>query len=131
MLVKFYRKRKKSFVMSLGDPIPDDPQAPPVIRKNIVTEAVRFHKFLGENPGLTYEAIGRHFGVTRARVSQLIGLVEHLPKDFIDQLAKSTDQELIKAFPYRVLFQISKLPSIKEQREMILVALVPTSKLIK
>lgn len=105
-------------VYSLVDPILDDPPPAPPIRKNIVAEAVRFHKFHEENPSLTYEAVGRHFGVTRARVSQLLGLVERLPKDFIDQLAHSTDQKLVKAFPYHVLFRISKLP-IKEQREMI------------
>ena len=93
------------------------PAAASPVRKNILAEAVRFHKFHEENLDLTYEAIGRHFGVTRARVSQLIGLVERLPKDFIDRLAASTDQNLIKTFPYHVLFRISKLP-FKKQREV-------------
>ena len=105
-------------VYSLVDPILDDPLPAPPVRKNILAEAVRFNKFHEENPGLTYEAIGRHFGVTRARVSQLISLVERLPKNFIDQLAGSTDQNVIKLFPYHVLFRISRLP-LKEQLKTI------------
>ncbi len=119
LLIKLYRKREKGLLLSLGDPFPEEPIHKPPPRKNIVAEAVRFHKFHEENSGLTYEAIGQHFGVTRARVSQLIGLVEHLPEDFITRLKNSTDQDFIKSFPYRVLFKISKLPLLKEQREMI------------
>ncbi|MBN2120703.1 MAG: hypothetical protein JW734_06580 [Candidatus Omnitrophica bacterium] len=117
--MKFYRKRKRSYLLSLDDPFPADPQPEPVIRKNIVAEAVLFYNYLKEDPARNYTQTGQRFGVSRARVSQLMSLIERLPKEFIDNLKDCQDQQLLQIFSGRTLLKIAKLNTPERRQERI------------
>ncbi|MFH1190590.1 MAG: hypothetical protein V1670_00110 [Candidatus Omnitrophota bacterium] len=71
--------------------------------------AIRIQEYLEENPQRTQTAAGSHFGITRARVSQLITIIEKLPDDFISIMKTTEDQSLIKRFSGKTLLKIAKL----------------------
>ena len=124
MLVKMYQCRGRGTAISLYDPLPPLPQAPrPVypstgseLRKNIVAMAVQVREYMVENPQRTQTTAGNHFGVTRARVSQLMTIVENLPDDFISIMKTTEDQSLLKRFSGKTMLRIAAL-STPEQRE--------------
>ncbi len=116
ILVKMYRRRGRGTAISLYDPLPPLPQAPRPVYKNIVAMAVQVREYLIENPQRTQTAAGNRFGITRARVSQLMTIVENLPDDFISIMKTTEDQSLLKRFSGKALLRIAAL-STPEQRE--------------
>ncbi len=111
-----YRRRGRGTAISLYDPLPPLPQAPRPVYKNIVAMAVQVRKYLVENPQRTQTAAGTHFGITRARISQLMTIVEKLPDDFISIMKTTEDQSLLKRFSGKTLLRIAAL-STPEKRE--------------
>jgi hypothetical protein len=111
-----YRRRGRGTSISLYDPLPALPQKPKPVYKNIVTMAVRIQEYLVENPQRTQTAAGNHFGVTRARVSQLMTIIEKLPDSFISTMKTTKDQSLLKRFSGKSLLRIAAL-STPEQRQ--------------
>jgi len=111
-----YRRRGRGTAISLYDPLPPLPQAPRPVYKNIVAMAVQVREYLIENPQRTQTAAGNHFGVTRARISQPMTILDNLPADLISSLNTTKDQTLIKRFSGKTLLKIAKL-SIPEQRQ--------------
>ena len=116
ILVKMYRRRGKGTSISFYDPLPALPQQPAPVYKNIVLMAVKVEEYLKENPQRTQTAAGTHFGVTRARISQLMTILEKLPDDFISIMKTTENQILIKRFSGRTLLRITAL-STPEQRQ--------------
>jgi len=116
ILVKMYRRRGRGTAISLYDPLPPLPQAPKPVYKNIVAMAVQVKEYLIENPQRTQTAAGNRFGITRARVSQLMTIVENLPDDFISIMKTTEDQSLLKRFSGKTLLRIAAL-STPEQRQ--------------
>jgi len=114
--VKMYRRRGRGTAISLYDPLPPLPQAPKPVYKNIVAMAIQVREYLIENPQRTQTAAGNHFGVTRARVSQLMTIVENLPDDFISIMKTTEDQSLLKRFSGKTMLRIAAL-STPEQRQ--------------
>jgi hypothetical protein len=104
-----YRRRGKGTSISLYDPLPSLPQKPAPVYKNIVAMAVKVNEYLVQNPQRTYTSAGNHFGVTRARISQLMTIHEKLPDDFIDMMGQCDDQALIKRFSGKTLLKIAGL----------------------
>jgi len=78
--------------------------------------AVRIQEYLVENPQRTQTAAGNHFGVTRARVSQLMTILEKIPADFISIMKTTKNQSLIKRFSGKTLLKIAGL-NAPEQRQ--------------
>jgi hypothetical protein len=78
--------------------------------------AVRIQEYLVENPQRTQTAAGNHFGITRARVSQLMTILEKTPADLISSLKTTEDQTLIKRFSGKTLLKIASL-NTPEQRQ--------------
>jgi len=111
-----YRRRGRGTAISLYDPLPPLPQAPKPVYKNIVAMAIQVQEYLIENPQRTQTTAGNHFGITRARVSQLMTIVENLPDDFISIMKTTEDQSLLKRFSGKTLLRIAAL-STPEQRE--------------
>lgn len=66
--------------------------------------------------GGSYAHVSQHFKVSRARVSQFIGIVTKLPEEFIVSMKKCEDPDLLRTFSGKELIRISRLPS-PEQRE--------------
>ena len=114
--MKMYRRRGRGTAISLYDPLPPLPQAPKPVYKNIVAMAIQVREYLIENPQRTQTAAGNHFGITRARVSQLMTIVENLPDDFISIMKTTEDQSLLKRFSGKTMLRIAAL-STPEQRE--------------
>ena len=110
-----YRRRGRGTAISLYDPLPPLPQAPRPVYKNIVAMAVQVREYMVENPQRTQTTAGNHFGVTRARVSQLMTIVENLPNDFISIMKTTEDQSLLKRFSGKTMLRIAKL-STQEQK---------------
>lgn len=120
LLVPIYRRRVKGFLLSFGRPFPPGPPKPPPLPpKNIVAEALRFRHYLTENPSRTYEETGRHFGVSRARVSQLMGILRQLPKNFLDSMSDCSDPNVLSTFSGRELIRISRLATIEKRKRAI------------
>jgi hypothetical protein len=113
-----YRRRGKGTSISLYDPLPSLPQKPAPVYKNIVAMAVKVNEYLVQNPQRTYTSAGNHFGVTRARISQLMTIHEKLPDDFIEMMGQCDDQVLIKRFSGKTLLKIAA-KSEKERRNEI------------
>ena len=111
-----YRRRGRGTAISLYDPLPPLPQAPRPVYKNIVAMAVQVREYMVENPQRTQTTAGNHFGVTRARVSQLMTIATNLPDDFISIMKTTEDQSLLKRFSGKSLLRIAAL-STPEQRE--------------
>ena len=78
--------------------------------------AVQVKEYLIENPQRTQTAAGNRFGITRARVSQLMTILENLPDDFISTMKTTEDQSLLKRFSGKTLLRIAAL-STPEQRK--------------
>jgi hypothetical protein len=114
-----YRRRGRGTAISLYDPLPPLPQAPRPVYKNIVAMAVQVQEYLIENPQRTQTVAGNRFGITRARVSQLMTIVENLPDDFISIMKTTEDQSLLKRFSGKTLLRISSLKNIDERKERI------------
>lgn len=113
--MKMFRRRGRGIAISLYDPLPSQPRPPAPVYKNIVAMAVRVQEYLAENPQRTYTAAGRHFGVTRARISQLMTILEKLPADFINTLSETKDQSLLKRFSGKTLLQIASMNNPQER----------------
>jgi len=90
--------------------------------------AVRVQEYLVENPQRTQTAAGNHFGVTRARVSQLMTILEKIPADLISSLKTTEDQTLIKRFSGKTLLKIAGLRNPKQRKLYIETASNRTSK---
>ncbi len=116
ILVKMYRHRGRGTAISLYDPLPALPHKPKPVYKNIVAMAITVKEYLVQNPQRTYTTACTHFGVTRARISQLITILEKLPADLISSLQNTKDQTLIKRFSGKTLLRIAGLSS-PEQRQ--------------
>ena len=116
ILVKMYRRRGKGTSISLYDPLPSLPQKPKPVYKNIVAMAIQVREYLVENPQRTQTDAGNHFGVTRARVSQLMTILDKIPADLISSLKTTEDQNIIKRFSDKTLLKIASL-NTSEQRQ--------------
>lgn len=110
-LVKIYWRRGRGTAISLYDPLPPLPQAPRPVYKNIVAMAVQVREYLVENPQRTQTAAGNRFGITRARVSQLMTILEKLPDNFISIMKTTEDQSLLKRFSGKTMLKIAGIPN--------------------
>ena len=81
--------------------------------------AIKVNEYLAQNPQRTYTSAGNHFGVTRARISQLMTILEKLPDDFIEMMGQCDDQTLLKAFSGKRLLKIAGLENEQNRREAI------------
>lgn len=88
---------------------------PKPVYRNIIKEALKIKTFLNDDLERSYSSAGSHFKVSRARISQLMKIIDNIPEDFIIKLAASDDQILLKRFSGKVLYRISRLS--KEARQ--------------
>jgi len=123
-----YRHRGRGTSISLYDPLPSLPIPPAPAYKNIVAMAVRVREYLVENPQRTQTTAGNHFGITRARVSQLMTILEKIPADFIGTLRETDDQALIKRFSGKRLLKIASFKT-KDRMHQAISSLMPLTQL--
>ena len=110
------------------------PPKKPVISKNIVAEALKFQSDLPEdsfrqNTGgsvsvlrrtRTYEEAVHHFGISRARVSQLMEILRQLPETFLASMKDCPDSNVLTIFSGRQLIRISRLATSEKREQTIL-----------
>lgn len=114
-----YKYRTKHARIVLGDPLPARPLPPKPVLKNIVAEALKVKAFLTEDPQRTYTNASQRFRVTKARISQLMKIVDVLPEDFVEYMGHCKDKTLIRRFSGKKLLRIAGLESQRQRQQMI------------
>jgi len=98
-LCDYNKRRRRRLEISIDEPFPE--QRPSSIyhsqecRKRSQSES---GNYLINNPDTNQSQIAEEFGVTRARISQLIKINNNLPNNFITILAESKDPILLRRF---------------------------------
>jgi len=88
-------------------------------KKNPVLEAYKYLDYLNLPPVRTYSQVAEHFGVSRQRVCQYVGLVTKLPQDFIEWLSGIDSPRLLKYFTERHLRPLVGIKDEAQQQKMI------------
>ncbi|PIW65683.1 MAG: hypothetical protein COW12_00545 [Candidatus Omnitrophica bacterium CG12_big_fil_rev_8_21_14_0_65_45_16] len=120
LIIPFFRRKSNKLLLSIGTPFPEKLAKPPTIPKNIVAEALKFQSFLLEDTSRTYEQTGRYFGVSRARVSQLMSILRQLPETFLSSMKDCSDPNVLAVFSGRQLIRISRLVTLEKREKAIL-----------
>jgi len=102
-----YRRRGRGVAISLYDPLPKISKKPAPVYKNIVAMAVKVNEYLVQNPQRTYTSAGTHFGITRARISQLTKIANNLPVQLLKKLSETNDPALLKKYSGRSLLKMA------------------------
>lgn len=114
-----YKYRGRQAQIVLGEPLQARPLPPKPVPKNIVAEPLKVKAFLNEDPQRTYFHASQRFKVTKARISQLMKIVEVLPGDFMAYIGMCQDQATIKHFSGKKLLWIAGLKSQKQRQNAI------------
>ena len=115
LLVSLYKRHGRHTFISIGAPLPGIKLPPKPVYRNIVKEALQVKTFLNEDLERSHAAAGARFKVSRARICQLMRIVENIPEDFITKLSESDDQNLLKRFSGKMLYRISRLEKKERQ----------------
>jgi len=99
------------------------------IPKNTAKEALRAKQCLADNPDFNQTQIADQFGVTRARISQLLKISSNIPDDFITKLAQCKDPILLRRFTGKRLLKIASL-EIEQNRIETIELLMPKNEKI-
>ena len=78
---------------------------------NVVQVAKQYQAFLDRDDVVGYKQVAEHFGVTKASISQYLGILNRLPEDFVGWLEHCDDQALVAFFGKKKLNVIAKQPS--------------------
>ena len=84
-------------------------------KQNPIIEAKRFKKFTEDHPSMPYWYIGEMFGISKARLSQLISLVTKLPSEITNFIEKQNDPDFLCFFTERRLRELTTLDSNKKK----------------
>jgi hypothetical protein len=120
-----HRYRGRAIQIVFGDPLPEKHQPAKPLYKNIIAQAVRIRHFLTEDAQRSYLHASQEFRITRARVSQLMKIVDNLPSDFIAQMAECQDQRLIGRFSGKTLHRITSMNNPNDRKAHIQYLLEP------
>jgi len=77
--------------------------------KNIVRIALDVKAYLTINPDSTQTMVAEHYKLTRARISQLLKIIDNLPAHFIKKLEESEDPILLRRFSGKRLLKLASL----------------------
>jgi hypothetical protein len=101
-----HKRRSRGQELTLDKPLPAKPEFRPAPRKNIITEALKIREYLRQDSSRSFRHAAEHFGISRARVSQLMRMLKHLPGELIDQLKDCQDPEILRKFSGRKLLNL-------------------------
>lgn len=119
LLIKMYKYRGRHTQIVFGEPLPAKPVPRKPAPKNIVGEALKIQAFFTEDPQRTLRHASQHFKVSKARICQLMKIVDVLPEDFVKYMGHCQDLTLIKRFSGRMLLRIAGLESSDRRKEAI------------
>ena len=90
LLVPLHKRRGRKLALSIDLPFPSN--APAAIkRKNIIKEALKVKVYMNEHPESSYSTVAYEFKVSRARICQLMKIIDTLPGDFIEEIKNCED----------------------------------------
>jgi hypothetical protein len=89
------------------------------VRKKPILEAYKYLDYLSLPTVRTYSQAAEHFGVSRQRVCQYIGLVTRLPKKFTEWLSGVDSPSLLRYFTERRLRPLVAIKDEARQWEII------------
>lgn len=118
---KFYLGKKPEPLRHIASPTQRDWQTylNGCARRNPILEAYKYLDYLNLPTVKTFSQVAEHFGVSRQRVCQYLGLVTRLPKDFIEWLSGIDSPRLLKYFTERRLRPLVVIKDKARQRETI------------
>ena len=126
LLVNVYKRRTKRFELSIDQPFPEVLPEPVKMPKNIARQALDVKAYLALNPNHSYRMAAEHYNVTKARISQLIKIVDHLPASFIKKLDETDDPALLRRFSGKQLLRLASFET-KERMEKTIESLMSSS----
>lgn len=109
LLVEIYRRRRKGVEISIGEPFPASTPKPIKAPKNIARFASDIKAYLTEHPETSYTDVGKHFEVSRARISQLMKIANNTPVSLFKELVESEDPNLLAKYSGKQLIKLASL----------------------
>lgn len=84
--------------------------------KNVIHVARQYEAYLNRDDVVGYKQVAQHFGVTKASISQYLGILSRLPGDFVSWLESCEDQALVAFFGTKRLNDIAKRPAERHRQ---------------
>ena len=94
--------------------------------KNIVKIALDVKAYTEVNPGHSYSLVAENFNVSRARISQLLKIIDNLPTYFIKKLQETKDPIMLRRFSGKRLLKLASFET-KEHMQRAIESLMPSS----
>lgn len=114
-----YKYRGRHTQIVFGEPLTARPIPPKPMLRNMVSDALKVKAFLTEDPQRTYRHAGERFKVTKARISQLMKIVDVLPQEFLDYMGRCEDQTVIRRFSGKTLLRIAGIELYLQRQQVI------------
>jgi len=86
--------------------------------KNPIKEGQKYIDCLNSYPDFKYQEVADEFGVSKARVSQMIALVKKLPKEILDYFYMENNSDEMKYLSERKLRPLTLIESDEEKIEL-------------
>lgn len=118
LLAKLYKRRRKRLDISISQPFPDVVPKPIKRPRNIVRQALHVKAFLSINPNLSYIHATENFNLTKARISQLVKIVDNLPARFVKTIEETEDTTLLRRFSGRQLLKLTTFKTRDNERQL-------------
>ena len=80
-------------------------------RRNPIQEALDYQEHLEASSTGTYKEVAAHFGVTGARVCQMLALLKKLPRVILDEFLDAADQGAMAHITERSLRPLTRMDS--------------------
>ena len=119
LLVKIFRYRRRGILLTLGDPLPEKTPIPKPAPINIIAKAQEIKAYIEAKPQRTHLDAALHFKVTRARISQMMKIVETLPPEFITHMSQTQDRKTLNRFSGKTLLKIASMPQLSNRNAYI------------
>lgn len=114
-----FRYRRRGILLVLGDPLPERTPLPKPAPINIIAKALEIRAYIEADPQRTFRNAAIRFKVTRARISQMMKIVETLPSDFIVHMGQCQNHNTLRRFSGKTLLKIAALDSPQSRKQTI------------
>ena len=120
MVVKIYIRRSRRQLIRFGEPLPEKPQKPKRIIKNIIYEGLKLQSFIKDSPTrMTWAKASKELNISDSKLAHLLKIVNKLPSEFVEDMKSCNDEDKLKTFNGRRLLRISRLKTEEERRKEI------------
>jgi len=119
LLVTIHKRRTKRFELQIDKPFPAPTPQEVKMPKNIAQIALEVKAYVELNPDQSNTVVADNFNVTRARISQLLKIVNNLPIDFITKLQDTEDPIMLRRFSGRRLLKLASSKNKEHLKKLI------------